>query len=50
MTSFLFVILKFYSNQSKCNYLKNKKEILKFLLHIQNLHQSLKILQKRWPS
>ena len=45
MTSILFVIVRSYGNQFKCNYLWNKKLVLNFLLYLPNLHQILDILK-----
>ena len=39
-----------YRNQFKCNYKRNKKVFLSFLLHFWILYQILIILKKRWPS
>ena len=45
MKSILFVIVRTYGKQFKCNYLKNKKLFLDFLLHLKNLYQILNILK-----
>ena len=47
MTSILFLMVRIYRNQFKCNYLKNILFCLNFLLHIRNLHQPMKILRKK---
>ena len=51
ITSILLVILKFYENHFKCNYLRDKSLFLKFLLHVWYLSQFLIVLKKKkWPS
>ena len=45
MTSILLGIVRICSSQFKCNYLKNGKLFLNFLLYFWNLHQILKILK-----
>ena len=44
---FLFNIVGICNSQFKCNYLKNEKLYLDFLSYFWNLHQILRILQKK---
>ena len=46
MTSIVFVVARMYFNQFKCNYLRNEKLFLNFLLNFRNLHQ---VLNKQNP-
>ena len=46
MTSVLVLLTKIYRNQLKRSCLRNKELFLKFLLHLQNLHQFLNLLKK----
>ena len=41
------LIWTLYRNQFKCNYLRNKKLFISFLLHVWDLHQILNIWKKR---
>ena len=47
LASILFNIATICNSQFKCNYLKNEKHFLNFLLHFWNLHQILNILKKK---
>ena len=47
MASILFNIARIFNSQFKCNYLKNEKLFLDFLLHFWNLAQILNILKKK---
>ena len=47
MRSSLFNIARISNSQFKCNYLKNEKLFLNFLVHFWNLHQILNILKKK---
>ena len=47
MTSTIFVIVRTYGNQFKCNYLRNKKIFHDFLHHFWNVLQVLNILKER---
>ena len=47
MASILFKIVRICNSRFKCNYIKNGKVFLNFLLHFWNLHQILNILKKR---
>ena len=47
MTSTIFVIVRTYGNQFKCNYLRNKKNFHDFLLHFWNVLQISNILKER---
>ena len=47
MASILFKIVRIHNSQFKCNYLKNEKLFLNFLLRFWNLRQNLNILKKR---
>ena len=47
MKSILFLIEKIQPYQFRCNYLRNKKFFLNFLLHFPNLDEILNILKKR---
>ena len=47
MASTLFKSGRICHSQCKCNYLKNEKLLLNFLLHFWNLHQILNILWKK---
>ena len=46
MTGILVLLTKIYRNQLKRSCLKNKELFLKFLLHLQNLHQFLNLFKK----
>ena len=46
MTNILFVKVRIYHNQLKCNYLKNEKFFPKFLLHFWKLHHIFNNLKK----
>ena len=47
MRTITFGILRVCSSLLKCNYLKNKKPFLNFLLHLWNFQQILKIFEKK---
>ena len=47
MTSILFLTEATYCNIFRCNYLKNQKYFLNFLLHILNLEPILNIFKKK---
>ena len=47
MTSILFGIVRICTLQFKCNYLKNEKNLLKFLFRVWNIHQILNIFEKK---
>ena len=47
MRNSLFKIAIICNSQFKCNYLKNGKLFLNFLLHLWNLHQILNILKEK---
>ena len=47
MASIPFKVVRICNSQFKCNYLKNEKLFLNFLLHFWNLHQILNILKKK---
>ena len=46
MTSIIFVIVRTCSNQFRWNYLKNKRNLPNFLVHLWNLYQILNILKR----
>ena len=47
MTNILVNILRISGNKLKCTYLKNQKPFPDFSLRFWNLHQILRILQKK---
>ena len=47
MTSILFVTENIWRNQFGSNYLKNEKLFLNFFLHFRDLHEILKICNKK---
>ena len=47
MASILNGIVRICSSLFKCNYLKNGKNLLKFLFRLLNIHQILNILEKK---
>ena len=47
MESILFIIETFEQYQFRCNYLRNKKLLLNFLLHFWNLTKILNVLKKK---
>ena len=47
MTSILFGIVRISSSLFKCNHLKNKNLFFNFLIQLWNLHQILKIFEKK---
>ena len=47
VTRILFRVVRFCGSLFKCNYLKNEKLLLKFLLHLWNLHQILNIFKQK---
>ena len=46
MGNILLKVVKICKSQFKCNYLKNDKLFLNYLIHCLNLHQILSILKK----
>ena len=47
MTNIPFVIVSICRKEFKCNYLRNEKRFLIFLLNFWNLHQILNILKQK---
>ena len=47
MTNILFKIARIFNSQFKCNYLKNEKLFLNFLIHFLNLYKVLNILKEK---
>ena len=47
MTSILFLTENIWRNQFGSNYLKNEKLFLNYFLHFRNLHEILKICNKK---
>ena len=47
MTNILFLVETSYSNIFRCNYLRDEKYFLHFLLHFRNLDSIMNIFQER---